>query len=109
MLYYLIRKGNGSILMKPLTATDSKESPQQIIIDLIHRVLENRLDVTPNKNFIRDVAHYTLKKTQMERYIAESMIINQTSINLHEDYKLGRIIELLAIVNRAIDVISVQK
>ena len=94
--------------MKSLTAIESKESPQKIIIDLIQRVLENRLDITPNKDFIRDVAHYALEKIQVERFITESMIINKTSMNLHDDYKLGRIIELLAIVNRAIDVISVR-
>ena len=95
--------------MRSLTATESTESPQKIIVDLIQRVLENRLDITPNKDFIRDVAHYTLEKSQVKRFIAESMIVNQTSIDLHEDYKLGRIIELLAIVNRAIDVISVRE
>jgi hypothetical protein len=94
--------------MKSLTAIDSKESPQKIIVDLIQRVLENRLDITPNKDFIHDVAHYTLEKTQVERFITESIVINQTSLNLHEDYKLKRIIELLAVVNRAIDVVSVQ-
>ena len=94
--------------MKSPTTIDSKQNPQKIIIDLIQHVLENRSDITPNKDFIHDVAHYTLEKTQVERFITESMIINQTSINLHEDYKLRRIIELLAIVNRAIDVISVQ-
>jgi hypothetical protein len=106
---YLIRKGNGIIVMNHLTVSDSVESPQSIIIDLVTRVLENRLDIKPNKSFIHDVASYTLEKSHAEKYIAESMIINKTSIDLREDYRLVRIIELLAIVNRAIDVISVQK
>jgi len=36
----------------------------------------------------------------------ENNILQKTTAEIHEEYKLSRIIEFLAIVNRAIEVVS---
>jgi len=79
-----------------------------IIVDLIKRVLENRYDIQPNEEFILNVADYTIERTQLTRLISENMILKNSSTDIREDYKLRKIIELLAIVNRAIDVVSLR-
>ena len=84
---------------------DLEKSSGPIIVDLIRKVLENRLDVVSSEDFVLDVAHYTIEKTRIMRLISESNNLQQTN-DIHEEYKLGRIIEFLAIVNQAIDVVS---
>jgi hypothetical protein len=92
--------------MKHVNLMNLERGSKSIIIDLIKKVLENRYDIKPNEDFVHDVVDYTIEKTQVTRLITEHMILNKTVTDLHEDYRLGKIIELLAIVNRAIDVVS---
>ena len=92
--------------MKFSDLTAPEHGSKTIIINIIKQVLENRFDIKPNKEFILDVADYTIERTQVTRLIAENMIIRKASPDVREDYRLGKIIELLAIVNRAIDIVS---
>ena len=92
--------------MKFVNMQNIENGSEIIIVDLVRRVLENRVDVVSSEDFILDVAHYTIEKTRIVRLISESNILHKTTAEIHEEYKLGRIIESLAIVNRAIDVVS---
>jgi len=94
--------------MKFLNLTALETGSKIIIVDLIKRVLENRYDIQPNEEFILDVADYTIERTQLTRLISENIIVKNSSTNIREDYRLRKIIELLAIVNRAIDVVSLR-
>jgi len=85
-----------------------EQGSKSIIIALTKRILENRYDIKPNEAFVHDVVDYTIERTQVTSLITENMILKEKLTNLHEDYELGRIIELLAIINRAIDVISLR-
>ncbi|HUT65736.1 MAG TPA: hypothetical protein VMZ05_06255 [Spirochaetota bacterium] len=91
-----------------LNLTALETGSKMIIVDLIKRVLENRYDIQPNEEFILNVADYTIERTQLTRLISENMILKNSSTDIREDYKLRKIIELLAIVNRAIDVVSLR-
>ena len=91
-----------------LNLTALETGSKMIIVDLIKRVLENRYDIQPNEEFILNVADYTIERTQLTRLISENMILKNSSADIREDYKLRKIIELLAIVNRAIDVVSLR-
>jgi hypothetical protein len=94
--------------MKFANMQNLKKGSEPIIVDLIRRVLENRMDVVSNEGFVLDVAHYTIEKTRIVHLITESNILQKTTAEIHEEYKLSRIIECLAIVNRAIDVVSLR-
>lgn len=91
-----------------LNFTTLETGSKMIIVDLIKRVLENRYDIQPNEKFILNVADYTIERTQFTKLISENMILKNSSADIREDYKLRKIIELLAIVNRAIDVVSLR-
>ena len=91
-----------------LNFTALETGSKMIIVDLIKRVLENRYDIQPNEEFILNVADYTIERTQLTKLISENMILKHSSADIREDYKLRKIIELLAIVNRAIDVVSLR-
>ncbi|MBN2324651.1 MAG: hypothetical protein JXQ30_13025 [Spirochaetes bacterium] len=92
--------------MKLANMQSVEKGSEPIIVDLVKRVLENRVDVVSNDGFVLDVAHYTIEKTKIARLIAESNILQKRTAEIREEYKLSRIIECLAIVNRAIDVVS---
>ena len=92
--------------MKFVNMQNLEKGFELIVVDLIRRVLENRLDVVSNEDFVFDVAHYAIEKTRIGRLISESNILQKTTAEIHEEYKLSMIIEFLAIVNRAIDVVS---
>jgi hypothetical protein len=94
--------------MKPVNRMNLEQGSKSIIIALTKRILENRYDIKPNEAFVHDVVDYTIERTQVTSLITENMILKEKLTNLHEDYELGRIIELLAIINRAIDVISLR-
>ncbi len=91
--------------MKLVNLTAIETGSKIIIVDLIRKVLENRYDIQPNEEFILNVADYTIERTQLTRLISENIIVKNSSTNIREDYRLRKIIELLAIVNRAIDVV----
>jgi hypothetical protein len=92
--------------MKFVNMPNLENGSELIIVDLIKRVLENRRDVVSNEDFVLDVAHYTIENTRIVRLIVENNILQKTTAEIHEEYKLSRIIEFLAIVNRAIEVVS---
>jgi len=94
--------------MKFLNLTALETGSKIIIVDLIKRVLENRYDIQPNEEFILNVADYTIESTQLTRLMSENVILKNSSADIREDYRLRKIIELLAIVNRAIDVVSLR-
>lgn len=94
--------------MKFLNLMALETGSKIIIVDLIKRVLENRYDIQPNEEFILNVADYTIERTQLTRLISENIILKNSSADIREDYRLRKIIELLAIVNRAIDVVSLR-
>jgi hypothetical protein len=94
--------------MKSLKLTALETGSKIIIVDLIKRVLENRYDIQPNEEFILNVADYTIESTQLTKLMSENMILKNSSADIREDYRLRKIIELLAIVNRAIDVVSLR-
>ncbi len=92
--------------MKFVNMQNLEKGFELIVVDLIRRVLENRADVVSDEDFVFDVAHYTIEKTRIGQLISESNILHKRTAEIHEEYKLSRIIEFLAIVNRAIDVVS---
>ena len=92
--------------MKFVNLQDLENGSTPIVVDLVRRVLENRMDVVSSDDFVHDVAHYTIEKTRIVRLIKESNLIQKNAVEIHDEYKLSRIIEFLAIVNRAIDVVS---
>ena len=95
--------------MKFLNITTLAKGSKIIIVDLIKRVLENRFDIQPSEEFILDVANYTIERTQLRKLVCETMVLKSSSSDIREDYRLRKIIELLAIVNRAIDVVSLRE
>ena len=94
--------------MKYPKLTAFENGSEVIIVDLIKKVLENRYDINPDEKFIISVADYTIERTQLGRLISENTILKNSSAAIREEHKLRKIIELLAIVNRAIDVVSLR-
>ncbi len=100
---------NGTILMKSMVLMNPKKSSKSIIIELIKKVLENRSDIKPKKDFIHDVASYTLERVGVTNLISERTFPYDGSLDAKDNFQLVMIIELLAIINKTIDIIALKR
>lgn len=88
-----------------------KSYSKKQVIDIIEKVLENRNDIDLDKNFLYDLANYTLKSAFELDIIADSPPVspaNETNGKIN-DTQLTEIIKMLAIINKLIDILSLNR
>ena len=77
---------------------------EKLMYSLIKQVMRNRNDVSARNDFVYDVVFYTLHSPKLMHMIKEETISAETS-PFHEEVQLAHIIELLALINRTIDIL----
>jgi len=77
---------------------------EKLMHSLIKQIIKNRQDVSSKSDFVYDVIFYTLHSPKLMNMIKEVPKALQCS-SCTEEVRLARIIELLALVNRSIDIL----
>jgi hypothetical protein len=77
---------------------------KKLIHSFIKQIIRNRQDVSSRSDFVYDVIFYTLHSPKLMNMMEEVPRELQYS-SCTEEVRLARIIELLALVNRSIDIL----
>jgi len=88
-----------------------KSYSEKQVIDIIERVLENRNDIDLDENFLYNLANYTLKSASELDIIVDRPPIspaNETNDKINNT-QLSEIIKMLAIINKLIDLLSLNR
>jgi competence protein ComFB len=85
-----------------------KNYNEDLVLDTVKIVLKDRTDLKPTRSFILDIAAYTLnrippKYITSERGFTRELILSSSD---PKDEKLVDVIELIAVINHAVEVVS---
>jgi len=98
-LYYIF-----SISYEEVELMSTNDEFEKLMHSLIKQIIKNRQDVSSKSDFVYDVIFYTLHSPKLMNMIKEVPKALQCS-SCTEEVRLARIIELLALVNRSIDIL----
>jgi hypothetical protein len=77
---------------------------EKLMRSLIKQVMRNRQDISARNDFVYEVVFYTLHSPKLMHMIKEWTVSSETSPS-PEEAQLAHIIELLALINRTIDIL----
>ena len=87
-----------------------KNYNEDLVLETVRIVLKDRADIRPSRSFLLDVAAYALNRIP-PKYITSERgftreFVQATNGNGEDEEKLLNVIELITLVNRAVDVVA---